>query len=299
MTVISSSLLPGHSRVCVLVEQRSWTTPSRLVSVERWRLGGAEVEVRIAEQTTARLSDDLVAEGTDVVVARGRSQAVLSLLRAVEGAGIATVNGVEAVQGVVDKAGMAVALVMAGLPTPATWFGAPQVLACRTDLPFPLVLKPITGDNARGLRVVHGREELASVTWDDEVALAQEWFRGDGHDVKLYVAGEAVWAVRRHSPVHGDGSRRMAAETGTPLRVTAEMRDLAVRCRVLFALELLGIDCVWTPQGLLVVEVNDFPTYRGVLGDPSSHLADVVLRRAAEAQRSEPARLAVPAEAGR
>lgn len=122
------------------------------------------------------------------------------------------------------------------------------------------------------------------MAWRESVALAQEFHRGDGVDLKLYVAGSAVWAVRRPSPIDIDGSPREAGDPGVPVRVTPLLRSLARTCARLFGLRLLGIDCVLGPDGVpLVVEVNDYPNYRGLPAEANEVLADVVLARAATA----------------
>ena len=57
------------------------------------------------------------------------------------------------------------------------------------------------------------------------------------------------------------------------------METLARRCADLFGLELFGVDCIETPEGILVIEVNDFPNYSGVDG-ANEKLAEYVIRAA-------------------
>jgi glutathione synthase/RimK-type ligase-like ATP-grasp enzyme len=61
---------------------------------------------------------------------------------------------------------------------------------------------------------------------------------------------------------------------------TDEMRDIARRCRALFALDLYGVDCIETPAGLIVIEVNEFPNYSAV-PEANDRLAAHVTRCAA------------------
>jgi len=115
-------------------------------------------------------------QGFDVVVARGRSWSVLSLLSWAEARGVPTLNTRAAIARVHNKADMAVALKMAGIPTPVTRFGSPRELARRLPRPnFPLILKPVFGDNGNGLRVVQDAAELESMPWPDSVVLAQKF----------------------------------------------------------------------------------------------------------------------------
>jgi glutathione synthase/RimK-type ligase-like ATP-grasp enzyme len=220
--------------------------------------------------------------GLDVVVARGRSAALLDLLGHAEAAGVATVNPRAAVAAVLDKAEMARALAAAGIPSPATRVGALDAIA-RASRPedFPMVVKPIFGDNARGVRVVSSRDELARLPWSEPLALAQPFVPSDGDDLKLYVAGASVWAVKKPSPI---------AQRGGPARLvpaTPALEDLAHRCGRLFGLELFGVDCIETPRGPVVIEVNDFPNYTGIDG-VNERLARHVVARATACRMERP-----------
>jgi ribosomal protein S6--L-glutamate ligase len=200
--------------------------------------------------------------GIDLLIARGRSAAVFELLGRAESLGIATLNKRAAIASVLDKAAMARALAAAQIPSPPTRVGALDDLA-RSSRPsdFPLVVKPVFGDNARGVRIVRTRAELGDLPWSEPLALAQPFVPSDGFDLKLYVAGAEVHAVRKPSPIAADGH----APSQT-VQVTPALRALALRSGLLFGLELFGVDCIATPAGPVVIEVNDFPNYTGVPG---------------------------------
>ena len=209
----------------------------------------------------------------DLVVARGRSSAVLAAVLHAERVGVRTINARAAVDAVHNKLDMAVRLATGGVPMPPTWAGRPSDLARRIPAPaYPIVLKPIFGDNANGLRLVDDARELAGAEWPEPVALAQRYLAGDGWDLKLYGIGDRLFAVRKPSPFP-PGRRPAIAE---PVRLTDEHRALGERCRRLFGLELFGIDCLETADGVVVIEVNEFPNYTGV-PDADDQLADHVL----------------------
>jgi ribosomal protein S6--L-glutamate ligase len=227
------------------------------------------------------IANPVSVRGLDVLVARGRSPALLDLLGRAESAGVATVNPRSAIAAVLDKAGMARTLASAGIPSPAFLVGTIDAIA-RDARPadFPMVVKPIFGDNARGIRVVSSREELARLPWTEPAALAQPLVPSGGEDLKLYVAGARVWAVRKPSPIarRPVGSARLVPTTPT-------LDALARRCGRLFGLELFGVDCIETPRGPVVIEVNDFPNYTGIDG-VDAQLALHVIGRAL-ARRAE------------
>jgi ribosomal protein S6--L-glutamate ligase len=217
----------------------------------------------------------------DLVVARGRSWALLCMLAWAESRGASTINRKEAIAGVYNKADMSVALA-GNVPVPSTYFGTIESLTKLIPADtYPIILKPIFGDNCRGLVVASDPEEMTNLEWTEPVALAQTYMPTDGYDLKLYGIGDEVWAVRKPSPFNkrseGDGAESKAGLV--PL--TPELQALGRRCGELFGLELYGVDCIETADGPLVIEINDFPNYTGV-PEAGERLADYVIRRAGQ-----------------
>lgn len=205
----------------------------------------------------------------DVVVARTRDRFALALLRAAERPGVTVLTTWESVAAVRNKARAAQTLAAEGVPTPRTLLAAtPAALKAMPRQRFPLLLKPHLGDNARGIMLVRTPDELDDLVWTDGMVLAQEYVDAGAIDLKLYVAGERVWAVRRPSPlgpVSTDG-----AVSCEPVEPSRELVDLVRACARAFGLTLLGVDVLETPTGPLVVDVNDFPNYTGVRDAPES-----------------------------
>jgi ribosomal protein S6--L-glutamate ligase len=270
---------PRPARVGLLVEPRyrEQRQPARLVQALQER----GCEVRDLDLAAVRIGDQEWSAGLDVLLCRGRSPAVLAVLAAAEAAGVRCVNRADAVAAVVNKATMAVRLAAAGIPVPETFVGTPatlaDALAARPDgAGYPLILKPVCGDNGRGLRVVHGAAELLGLDWPEPLLLAQRFVPDAGPDLKLYVAGRTVWAVRKPSPIDprtGSPVTVGASAAAVPAELTEELEKLALRCGDVFGLDLYGVDCLQTPDGPVVLEVNDFPNYSGL---PE---ADAVLAR--------------------
>ena len=262
-------------RCAVLVEARylAQAQPSGLLSVLRER--GHDAVVVDPEAWSVEAGDAGWFEGIDCLVARGRSWAVLSLLGWAEAAGIRTINRWHAVSLVHNKADQAVRLRAAGLPVPPTYFGSiPQLASRFRARDYPVILKPVFGDNGNGLRIVENRRELLALDWPEPVALAQKFIRNSGWDLKLYAIGDNVWAVRKPTPW-------AAPAEAVLLRVAPPWRELAHRCGALFGLDLFGVDCVETDAGPVIIEVNEFPNYSGVPA-ASERLADYVLARASK-----------------
>jgi ribosomal protein S6--L-glutamate ligase len=269
----SNARCPGLAgdRIAVIAEERYLTQrePSALLAALRRR----GLEPLVVDPCDGRGAASL--RDVKVAVARGRSPELLALLAALEARGVVTLNRSAAIAGVVDKEIMARRLEAAGLPVPPTIAGSPAEIAraCAAG-PFPLVVKPALGDNARGVVIVSDRAALEALPHEERV-LAQPFVEGDGRDLKLYVAAGEVWAARKASPVLDAGWKQRPAE---PLAATPAMRALALACGALFGLDAFGVDCVLTPAGPVVIEVNDFPNYSG-LPQADDHLARLVDER--------------------
>jgi glutathione synthase/RimK-type ligase-like ATP-grasp enzyme len=275
--------------VALLVERRYLTQRQPQGLAAELRRRGCAVRVVDPGSGAVSLTDASWLAGIDVCVARGRSQAVLNRLLSAERHGVPTLNRHAAVAGVVDKAAMAVVLASAGLPTPPTTLGTPERLAA--ELPshlYPVILKPIGGDNCRGLKICRSPAEIARLSAEsDQPLLAQPYLSGDGADLKLYGVGDRVWAVRKPTPFPRHGSPGTVPGGLAEARLVdlpGDLRELALRCSELFELELFGVDCLVTETGPVVVEVNEFPNYTCV-PDADEALADHVLARAARVAR--------------
>jgi ribosomal protein S6--L-glutamate ligase len=144
-------------------------------------------------------------------------------------------------------------------------------LATLSEEWFPLILKATYGDNSQGLRLARQPEDVWDVHWPEPLVLAQHYVPNSGYDLKLYVCGERVFATRKPSPFNRDAQARPQ-----PLRAEAEMIELALRCGRAFGLEIYGVDTVEGPDGLAVIEVNEFPNFTAVPG-AAVYVAEVIL----------------------
>lgn len=208
------------------------------------------------------------------IVSRNRNALGLSMLCYAEMCGIPVINTHRAIQKVRNKAKMAIALEQAFIPSVQTFLAdQTSVLSALADSAFPLILKATYGDNSQGLRLVRSPTELAEIQWGNDLVLAQCFINTDGFDLKLYVIEDRVFAVRKPSPFNGDSGAKAQL-----IEPDQAMIDLALRCGAIFDLDLYGVDTIDGPNGLEVIEVNDFPNYTGIDG-AAEQVADYVLDR--------------------
>ena len=88
--------------------------------------------------------------------------------------------------------------------------------------------------------------------------LVQQFIAGTGEDLKVYVVGEKVFAVRKPFSATSFGV------PGVPCAVSSLVRDIALRCGRAFGLGLYGVDIIESAAGPVVVDLNYFPGYKGV-----------------------------------
>ena len=218
-------------------------------------------------------------DGLDLIVGRGRSWGLLTLLGWAEERGLKTINTRAAIAAVHNKSRMSVAFANAEIPIPKTYFGSTAQLAANIPADeYPIILKPIFGDNSGGLLVALTPAEMAATQWTEPIALAQRYFKTDGYDLKLYGIGDQVWGVRKESPFNPRETN--ALSLAGLVDISPELQDLGRRCGRLFGLDLYGVDTIVTSEGVLVIEINDYPNYTGV-PDGNELLADYVERQAA------------------
>jgi ribosomal protein S6--L-glutamate ligase len=228
----------------------------------------------------------------DAVISRGRDLAGLGILAAASALGVLAINSPQAIDVVRNKIAMQAVLLSHGLPLPKTWFAvSPAAFSGLAPERFPLVVKPFDGDGSRGLALLTRPDDvslLPQLGGRRSLYLAQEYLETDGWDLKLYVIGTQVWAVRKPSPVslRQPGPAQFTRSQGSELvALDAQLRDLALTCGRACGLELWGVDIAMTPDGPRVIEVNDFPTYSAVPGAGEAiarHVLSLVQMRAIE-----------------
>lgn len=116
-----------------------------------------------------------------------------------------------------------------------------------------------------------GRSVSEAWTQPEAPVLIQELIPGSGEDLKVYVVGEEVFAVRKSFAADS------FTKAGRPSPVSAEVCAIALRCGQAFGLGLYGLDIIESPDGPVVVDLNYFPRYKGV-PDVAPLIADYIER---------------------
>lgn len=230
------------------------------------RVDGWIPEDRLLGATTVDVDADLY-------LLKSHTEHALSVAGALHDAGARVVNDYHSCLVAQDKVTAARRLRTLGVPTPDTWLVADPSLALGLLDEGPLILKPNRGHRGAGVVLVRTPQEVTAGPGGPTIV--QRYAPGPGHDLKVYVAGDQVWAVRK---TFDEASFTRA---GDPVPVSPVVHDIAQRVRHGFGLELFGIDVIESPDGPQVVDVNYFPGYKGCQ-DPAPHIAQVIHRLATD-----------------
>ena len=271
-------------RFCFIIEEQYRREPMPLIIADQLMQWGHTVDL-LEPQTMVISLSELSDYGYDAFVLKTIADGPgLSILEAAEAVGIPTINNSRAIRLVRDKAVAAAFAQAHGLPIPATYFVAhPRLLAQIPAEDYPIVVKPSNGSSCKGIYRLNSPAELADLVIaeaNDSFFLAQRYAENTGFDMKLYVTGNEVFAVAKKSPLHDAVSERL-------IPLTPSMRKLALSVGKLYGLDIYGIDVVETPQGLVVVDINDFPSF-GMVPRAITRVSEYILHTAkrAEMQRT-------------
>jgi ribosomal protein S6--L-glutamate ligase len=279
-------------KLCFLVVRRVPPVPSPVLLevYERLRRAGLEVEAIIAEELVLR--PDRLRASADLYVLKSHTELSLSVAGVLAEQGARVLSPYRSCVAAQNKILASQRLRRAGVPVPPVWVTG-ELWRLRTVAQTrPLIIKPYQGHRGAGVSVVQEPCALDTLPDPELPVLAQEWVTGPGRDLKVYVVGEDVFAVRK--PFASDSFTR----AGVPCDIDADVRDIALRCGRAFGLGLYGLDIIETRKGPVVVDLNYFPGYKGVPG-AGRRIAEYILAfaRGALELRLPPLAELVPASA--
>lgn len=263
-------------RVYFLVVRRVPPVPSPVLLevYDLLRARGYTVATGIAEEELQR--PDLRVPEHDLYVLKSHTQLSLSLAGVLHAQGAQIIEPYPCCAATQNKIIAARILRAAGVPTPRTWaMGDPELLTAVAEHER-LIVKPYMGHRGARIRVVSGAEPLrraAAANPTDDPLIVQELIDGPGHDLKVYVVGDNVFAVRK------EFSETSFTIAGQPVPVDPEVRKAALDVGRSLGLGLYGLDVIESVDGPYVVDVNYFPGYKGV-PDAAAMIADYIDRYA-------------------
>jgi len=276
-------------RFCFIVEEQYRNEPMPLVIADQLLQWGHDVDV-LEPQAMVTCLSDLARQGYDAYVLKSLADGPgLSILEAAEAVGLPTINNSRSIRLVRDKAVAAAFARAYGLPIPPTYFVAhPRLLKQIPAEDYPIVVKPSNGSSMRGIYRLNSPADLVLLEITeakDSFFLAQRYAENTGFDIKLYATGTEVRAVVKKSPLHPDVKEGL-------IPLTPELKNLALNVGKLFGLDIYGLDVVETPQGLAILDINDFPSF-GLVPRAVARISEYILHAAKRAETQREARIAL------
>ncbi|WBL17765.1 ATP-grasp domain-containing protein [Citricoccus sp. NR2] len=264
-------------KITFLLTRRVPDVPSPILLrvAERLRAAGHQVTGWIPEDRLLRA--DVVVPEADLYILKSHTEHALSYAAALHDTGAPLLNSYPACLIAQDKVTAARRMRQHGIPTPETWLVTNPQDAAELLAEGPLIIKPHRGHRGAGVRLVHRAEELQQLGTSPapaEPLIAQRHVPGPGEDLKVYVAGENVWSVRKPF------DEESFARPGVSVPLPEGVYEIAQRTRRAFGLELFGIDIIESEDGPFVVDVNYFPGYKGCPA-PEQGITEVILNQLA------------------
>src|SRR5256884_4002272 len=267
-------------RFCFILEERYERKPMPIVVADQLTQWGHDIDILQPYAAITSLNNLSLTTYDAYVLKTVSDGPGLTILEAAEAVGIPTINNSRAIRLIRDKA-VAVAFAQScGLPVPTTYFvGHYRALVKVPHELYPVVVNPSDGPSLQDIHLVRTPEDMAQLKLDETSHyLAQRCVENTGYDIKLYVTGQEVHAIVKSSPLHS-----VVQEQEVP--VNREMLKLARCVGQMFGLDLYGVDVLETPQGLMLVDINDFPSFYGVPRKVAS-VAEYILHAAYRARRA-------------
>jgi [lysine-biosynthesis-protein LysW]--L-2-aminoadipate ligase len=208
-----------------------------------------------------------------------------------EAGGSKIINSSRASEICSDKFAAGLRLLGAGIPHPRTVeaFTVESALKAADSLGYPVIMKPLSGSWGREVAVLSDVRSLKSYLElkegsedpEDHVYYLQEYIKNPGRDIRtVCVGGEVVASIYRYAP-EGDWRSNVAlGGTAKPCQLDAQGTELMLKAAEVVGGEVVGVDSMESPDGLLVHEVNSNVEFKGASGGTGADIAGKILEYA-------------------
>lgn len=228
----------------------------------------------------------------DRCLSHSQSSTALQIL---ESWGIPCVNNAQVSRICGDKLATSLALIDAGLPTPAVRLALTPKAALEAieELGYPVVLKPTVGSWGRLLAKINDRQAAEAVlehkatlgSYQHSIFYIQAYVDKPGGDIRSFVIGEETIAAIRRISSHWITNTAQGGEAEN-CPITPQIDRLSRRAAQAVGGGVVAVDLLETSSGeLLVNEVNHTMEFRNSIAptgvDIPGRLADYLLEVAA------------------
>ncbi|MQM39610.1 Ribosomal protein S6--L-glutamate ligase [wastewater metagenome] len=148
----------------------------------------------------------------------------------------------------------------------------------------PLVIKLLEGTQGKGVVLAETTKAAESVIDAfhglNAYFLTQEFIReAGGADIRCFVVGNRVIASMKRQAKEGEfRSNVHRGGAATPIRITPEERQTAVRAARIMGLNVAGVDIMRSNHGPVVLEVNSSPGLEGIETSTGKDVAGAIVQ---------------------
>lgn len=154
-----------------------------------------------------------------------------------------------------------------GIPTPSTvlageLYGTMETLQ---QFPLPSVIKTLSGSQGCGVMLADNQNNAVSLLNTLHTAkvptLLQAFIsESQGQDIRVFVVGDEIVAAMQRRSAKGEFRANIhQGGSASPVELTAEERQLAIKATQVIGLDVAGVDLIRSQQGTMVLEVNAAP----------------------------------------
>jgi [lysine-biosynthesis-protein LysW]--L-2-aminoadipate ligase len=244
--------------------------------VESARKKGVELVLTDSKELVLNINECLNYRFGKIVLQRCVSYfRLLHLTAFLEAKDVVVVNSFNTASNAGNKLLTSLALARNKIPTPNTKiaFTRKSSLKALDELGYPAILKPIVGSWGRLIAILKDRESAESIFEDREymfplyqIYYIQEKVKRPPRDIRTVVIGDRVVAsIYRES---GPNNWRTNTALGGKVincPITKELEDVCLKAARSVGGGILGVDCMESPDGILVHEVNNTVEFRNTI----------------------------------
>ena len=206
----------------------------------------------------------------------------LDILRAIEEYDIKLINSRESLEIASDKFLTSIFLEKYKIPTPKTIIceDVNSALEAFEDLGGDCVFKPLFGSKGIGITRLNDRafaeNFLYSLSKLNDVFYLQEFIEHNNRDIRILVLGDRIVAGMYRVGTNWKTNIYAGAKP-EPLKITDELKDLAIKAAQVTKTEIAGVDILESEKGNLVLEVNSIPGFTALQEVTSVNIAEEIV----------------------
>jgi len=179
------------------------------------------------------------------------------------------------------------------IKTPRTFiaFSREKALELADKVGYPVVIKPIEGSWGRMVAKAIDRDSLNNFLEYQEYTTSQfryayfiqEFVKKPNRDIRIFVIGdEAPVGIYRVNERNWKTNTALGARA-EPLKISEELRDLALKVKDVLGGFFLGIDIFEDPErGYIVNEVNGVPEYKNTVRVNNFNVSQYLINKISE-----------------